>query len=142
MNRQPTWLIGTMLIISLLFVGHAFSIDIIEGMPEVLVIAPRYEYEDAAWTGLMDEVVVNAQRPVNEDLAWSGLMDTVIVTASRHEGDETITADALTLTKMNQAHSAMKEEHIVRPLTRLVFIYAVLFVVALITLIWGVVAFR
>jgi len=141
MNRQSPWPICT-LVISLLFIGHAFSIDGIGDMPEVLVTAPRYEYEDAAWSGLMDEVVVAAQRPANEDPAWSGLMDTVVATATRYEGDEIITADASTLTKMNQAHSGMKEEHTVRPLTRLVFVYGVLFVVALITLIWSMVAFR
>ena len=33
-------------------------------MPEVTVTAPRYEYEDEAWSGLMPEVVVTAVRPV------------------------------------------------------------------------------
>lgn len=144
MNRQSTWPICLALVASLFAAGHAhvFSVDVIGGMPEVLVTAPRYVYEDAAWSGLVDEVVVTAQRPSSEDLARSGLMDTVVVTATRYKGDEMITVDALTTMKMNQAHSGMKQKHSARPLTRLVFVYGVLFVVALITLIWSMVAFR
>lgn len=32
-------------------------------MPEIVVTAPRYEYEDMAWSGLMPEIVVSAKRP-------------------------------------------------------------------------------
>lgn len=140
MNRLSTWPIGTMLVISLLIVGHAFSVNVIGGMPEVLVTAPRYEYEDAAWSGLMDEVVVTAQRPASDDLAWSGLMDTVVVTATWYAGDETMTADASTAMKMNQKHSDIKPKSITRQLTRLVFVYGVLFALALVTLFWKLVA--
>lgn len=67
---------------------------------EVVVTAPRYEYEDSAWSGLMpevvvavpryrdadmgtlDEIVVTAPRYAHEDIAWSGLMPEIICTAS------------------------------------------------------------
>ncbi|KPK73883.1 hypothetical protein AMJ87_00090 [candidate division WOR_3 bacterium SM23_60] len=44
-------------------------------MPEVTVTAPRYEYEDEAWSGLMPEVVVTAVRPVVEGLVYSNNLE-------------------------------------------------------------------
>lgn len=37
-------------------------------MPEIVVEAPRFEYEDDAWSGLMPEVVVTAPRFQAEDV--------------------------------------------------------------------------
>jgi len=54
-------------------------------MPEVVVTAPRYEYEDVAWSGLVGTVVVTAPRYELEDVAWSGLMETVTVNASPYD---------------------------------------------------------
>lgn len=36
-------------------------------VPEIVVTAPRFEYEDDAWSGLMPEVVVTAPRYIAED---------------------------------------------------------------------------
>ncbi len=36
-------------------------------MPEIVVTAPRYEYEDEAWSGLMETVYVTAPRYDGED---------------------------------------------------------------------------
>jgi hypothetical protein len=54
-------------------------------MPEVVIMAPRYEHEDVAWSGLVETVVVTAPRYEFEDIAWSGLMETVVVTASPYD---------------------------------------------------------
>ncbi len=54
-------------------------------VPEVVITAPRYEYEDVAWSGLVETVVVTAPRYEFEDIAWSGLMETVTVTASPYD---------------------------------------------------------
>ncbi len=54
-------------------------------MSEIVITAPRYEYEDVAWSGLMETVVVTAPRYEFEDIAWSGLMETVVVTASPYD---------------------------------------------------------
>jgi len=126
----------------MLWHGQTPSLNSVGSMPEVIISAPRYEYEDEAWSGMVEEVVVTAQQPHPKDQTGSGLMDTVVVTASRYEGDEIITADALTTMKVNRAHSGMSEEHIARSLTRLVFVYGALFVVALVTLIWSMMVVR
>ncbi|UCG92166.1 MAG: hypothetical protein JSV97_00210 [candidate division WOR-3 bacterium] len=55
-------------------------------MPEVVCTAPRYEYEDEAWSGLMPEIVCTAPR--YEDEAWTGLMPEVICTAPRYEYED------------------------------------------------------
>ncbi len=57
-------------------------------MPEVTVTAPRFEYEDDAWGGLMPEVVVTAYRFEYEDDAWSGLMPGMTVMASRYGAED------------------------------------------------------
>jgi hypothetical protein len=59
------------------------SMEEIGQMPEVVITAPRYEYEDEAWAGLMPETVITARRYEHEDAAWSGLMPETIVTAAR-----------------------------------------------------------
>ena len=64
------------------------AFDYIGQMPEVVVTAPRYEYADESWAGLLEAVVVSAPRYEYEDNAWSGLMETVIVTASRYDGED------------------------------------------------------
>ncbi len=64
------------------------AFDYIGQMPEIVVDAPRYEYEDESWAGLTETVVVTAPRYEYEDNAWSGLMQTVIVTASRNDGED------------------------------------------------------
>ncbi len=56
-------------------------------MPEVVITAPRYEYEDEAWAGLMPETVATAPRYEYEDAAWSGLMPETIATAPRHSDE-------------------------------------------------------
>jgi hypothetical protein len=40
----------------------ASELDSIGRMPEITVTAPRYEYQDEAWAGMVDGVVVEAQR--------------------------------------------------------------------------------
>ena len=54
-------------IMLLIIVGSSFlmSAELVQDssighMPEVVVTAPRYEYEDVAWSGLMETVTVNA----------------------------------------------------------------------------------
>ncbi|UCD06047.1 MAG: hypothetical protein JSV98_02110 [candidate division WOR-3 bacterium] len=58
-------------------------------LPEVVITASRYQYEDDAWSGLMPELVVSAPRFEYEDDAWSGLMSEVTVTASRYGAEDT-----------------------------------------------------
>ncbi len=90
-------------VLSLLTVGHAhtFSLNTIGSMPEVLVIAPRYEYEDEAWSGLMEEILVTTSRPDDEDLAWSGLMDTIVVFAPRYGAEDVSSAGMLAGVQQN-----------------------------------------
>ncbi|KPJ71948.1 hypothetical protein AMJ52_07980 [candidate division TA06 bacterium DG_78] len=38
------------------------ELDSIGRMPEITVMAPRYEYQDEAWLGMVEEVVVEARR--------------------------------------------------------------------------------
>jgi hypothetical protein len=48
-------------------------------MPEITVTAPRYEYQDEAWLGMVEGVVVEAQRPFgNRKEHPSTQMSTVI----------------------------------------------------------------
>lgn len=42
--------------------------DSIGLMPEIVVTAPRYEYQDDAWSGLMPEVIVAAPRIDRENI--------------------------------------------------------------------------
>ncbi len=42
-------------------------------MPEIVVTAPHYEYEDDAWSGLIETVVVTAPRHVGEDANMAGV---------------------------------------------------------------------
>ena len=46
------------------------TVGYVGSMPEVTVTAPRYEYEDEAWSGLMPEVVVTAVRPAVEGMVY------------------------------------------------------------------------
>jgi hypothetical protein len=81
---------------------QTISVDANGMLDTVVVTAPRCEYEDAAWSGLMlavvttaaryqtaaekgmmHEVVATAPRYEHEDVAWSGLMPEVLVTAPR-----------------------------------------------------------
>ncbi len=62
--------------------------DYVGQIPEVVVDAPRYEYEDESLSGLLETVVVTAPRYEYEDDAWSGMVETVIVTASRYDGED------------------------------------------------------
>lgn len=55
---------------------------------EIVVTAPRYEYEDDAWAGLMETVIVTASRYEYEDEAWAGLMETTVVTGQRYDGED------------------------------------------------------
>lgn len=64
------------------------AFDYIGQMPEIVVDAPRYEYEDDSWAGLIETVVVTAPQYEYEDNAWSGLMETVTVMASRYDGED------------------------------------------------------
>lgn len=41
------------------------ELDSVGKMPEIIVTAPRYEYQDEAWLGMIEEVVVEAPRPLN-----------------------------------------------------------------------------
>jgi hypothetical protein len=41
------------------------ELDSVGRMPEIDVIAPRYEYQDEAWLGMVEGVVVEAQRPAS-----------------------------------------------------------------------------
>lgn len=41
------------------------ELDSVGRMPEIIVTAPRYEYQDEAWLGMVEEVVVEARRPSN-----------------------------------------------------------------------------
>jgi len=93
-------IVGALLII--MMPAQTIGIDANGMLDTVVVTAPRYEYEDAAWSGLMpavvttapryhtsakmgmmDEVVATAPRYEHEDVAWSGLMPEVRVTAPR-----------------------------------------------------------
>jgi len=38
------------------------ELDSVGMMPEITVTAPRYEYQDEAWLGMVEEVVVEARR--------------------------------------------------------------------------------
>jgi hypothetical protein len=38
------------------------QLDSVGMMPEISVTAPRYEYQDEAWLGMVEGVVVEAQR--------------------------------------------------------------------------------
>ena len=93
-------IVGALLII--MMPAQTIGIDANGMLDTFVVTAPRYEYEDAAWsglmpavvttapryhtaveTGMMDEVVATAPRYEHEDVAWSGLMPEVRVTAPR-----------------------------------------------------------
>jgi cytoskeletal protein CcmA (bactofilin family) len=52
-------------------------------MPEIVCTAPRYAYEDDAWSGLMPEVVCTAPRYEYEDTAWAGLVQEIVVVAEK-----------------------------------------------------------
>ena len=88
---------------AILIMMPALTIDASGMVDTVVVTAPRYEAEDAAWAGLMpavtvtapryyspaekgmmDEVVATAPRYAYEDVAWSGLMPEIRVTASKY----------------------------------------------------------
>jgi len=45
--------------------AHLHELDSVGRMPEIIVTAPRYEYQDEAWLGMVEEVVVEAPRPLN-----------------------------------------------------------------------------
>ncbi len=64
------------------------TLDYIGQMPEVVVTAPRYEYEDEAWAGLMPETVVTEARYEHEDDAWSGMMPETVVSETRYENED------------------------------------------------------
>lgn len=93
-------IVGAILII--MMPAQTIGTDANGMLDTVVVTAPRYEHEDAAWsglmpavvttapryhtaaeTGMMDEVVATALRYEHEDVAWSGLMPEVRVTAPR-----------------------------------------------------------
>jgi len=85
------------------------SVEYIGQMSEVVVTAPRYEYEDEAWAGLMPETVAAAPRYEHEDAAWSGLMPETVATAPRHSNERmpnAIMADILG--DIGQTLSAMR----------------------------------
>lgn len=48
--------------------------DSIGLMPEIVVTAPQYEYQDDAWSGLMPEVVVTAPRIDSENMTLEVMM--------------------------------------------------------------------
>lgn len=74
--------------------SERMTIDRTGLLPEVVITASRYQYEDDAWSGLMPELMVTAPRFEYEDDAWSGLMSEVTVTASRYgaEGSDSFYA--------------------------------------------------
>jgi len=45
--------------------AHLRELNSVGRMPEIIVTAPRYEYQDEAWLGMVEEVVVEAPRPLN-----------------------------------------------------------------------------
>lgn len=51
-------------------------------MPEVVVTAPRYEYEDIAWSGMIQETIVTAPRYTDQEIAWMETMPEIVVTAA------------------------------------------------------------
>jgi hypothetical protein len=51
------------------------AFDSIGRMPEIVVTAPRYEYEDVAWSGLMETIVVTAPPHSGEDMYTAGMVD-------------------------------------------------------------------
>ncbi len=88
---------------AILIMMPALTIDASGTVDTVVVSAPRYEAEDAAWAGLMpavtvtapryyspaemgmmDQVLVTAPRYAYEDVAWSGLMPEVLVATSKY----------------------------------------------------------
>jgi hypothetical protein len=94
-------IVGALIII--MMPAQTIGTDANGSLDTVVVTAPRYEHEDAAWSGLvptvvttaaryhtavqmgmMDEVVVSAPRYELEDVAWSGLMPEVVVSAPRY----------------------------------------------------------
>ena len=52
------------------------TFDYVGCMPEIVVTAPQYEYEDEAWSGLMPEVVVTAPRYDGKDMYSAGIIAT------------------------------------------------------------------
>ena len=40
-------------------------LDSVGRMPEITVTAPRYEYQDEAWAGMVEGVIVEARRPIS-----------------------------------------------------------------------------
>ncbi|KPK69500.1 hypothetical protein AMJ87_10425 [candidate division WOR_3 bacterium SM23_60] len=81
-------LIAILLAISSSVLAANTSREYVGQMPEVVVTAPRYEYEDEAWAGLMPETVTTAPRYEYEDAAWSGLMPETVTTAPRHHSEQ------------------------------------------------------
>ena len=53
------------------------TFDSIGLMPEIVVTAPRYEYENEAWSGLMPEVVVTAPRYDGAEVSSVGMASEV-----------------------------------------------------------------
>jgi len=73
-------------------------------MPEIVVTAPRYEYEDDAWSGLMPEKVVTAPRYTNEEIMDAEVPPTTIVRAEKNK----LMNDANMTKTNNQKPSFMK----------------------------------
>lgn len=48
--------------------SERLTFDSIGLMPEIVVTAPRFEYEDDVWSGLMPEVVVTALRYAGDEV--------------------------------------------------------------------------
>ncbi len=63
--------LNTILLIIAQMAGNATAEQVGEYvglMPEIVVTAPRYQYEDDAWSGLIDTIVVTAPRHEVEDI--------------------------------------------------------------------------
>ncbi len=65
------------------------TFEYIGQMPEITVTAPRYQYEDDAWSGLMPEKVVTAPRYTDEESTNAETMPAIVVTPYNHELENT-----------------------------------------------------
>ena len=73
-----------MVAVVLLSGGTVQAVDSIGRMPEITVTAPRYEYQDDAWAGMVEGVIVEAQRRSGSDAvaAKAGLEPYIMFTGS------------------------------------------------------------
>jgi hypothetical protein len=74
------------------------ELDSIGRMPEITVTAPRYEYQDEAWLGMVEGVVIKVHRPASDrsrsatndesnEMVSGNMSSTDVKSTSRHLGD-------------------------------------------------------